>query len=108
MKNYIDDYYGPKKLSEESLASLIFEMEKAKKGSYKPEDYVTSDIFIPDKNANLPKVYPVSARGQKNIQDGQIFSTNMQPFIEISGRKTGIIAANMPIKSPSKQIFPSQ
>ena len=47
MKNYIDDYYGPKKLSEESLASLIFEMEKAKKGSYKPEDYVTSDIFIP-------------------------------------------------------------
>lgn len=53
--------YGPKKLSEESIASLILEMEKNKKS--KPEDYITQDFVLANKKANEPKVYPVTARG---------------------------------------------
>ena len=77
--------YGPKKLSEESIASLILEMERNKKGM-KPEDYVTSDFVMADKNQ--PKVYPVSARGQK--------TENSAVEIVIPNRKAGVIAANMP------------
>ena len=44
-----NNHYGSKKLSEESIASLILEMEKNKKG-LKPEDYVTSDFVMTDKN----------------------------------------------------------
>ena len=49
MEKNDNNNYGPKKLSEESIASLILEMEKNKKG-LKPEDYVTSDFVVADKN----------------------------------------------------------